>query len=63
MASRAIWDDEAYLHAILQLRDDWALGDKGEELTAPGERQRDDESAEDEHLRHQKEEDLKDEQE
>lgn len=48
----------AYLHAILELGHYRALRDEGEELAAPCEWQRDDESAEDEHLCHQEEEDL-----
>ena len=55
-------DEIPYLHAILELRHDRALGNKRKKLTAPGERQRDDESAENKHLRHQKEEDLNEEQ-
>jgi hypothetical protein len=51
-------EDERDLHAILQFGHDGALRDEGEELAAPGERQRDDEGKEDEHLRHQEEEDL-----
>lgn len=47
-----------YLHAILQFGNYRTLRDEGEELAAPCERQRDDESTEDEHLRHQQEEDL-----
>jgi hypothetical protein len=47
-----------YLHAILQLCYYRALRDEAEELAAPCKRQRDDQGAEDEHLRHQKEEDL-----
>ncbi|KAH8623467.1 BAP31 domain-containing protein [Alternaria alternata] len=35
-----------------------ALRDEGEELAAPCEGKRDDEGAEDEHLRHQEHEDL-----
>lgn len=47
-----------YLHAILQLCYDWALGDEGKELAAPGEREGNDEGHEDDHLGHQEEEDL-----
>ena len=53
---------QTYLHAILELGYYGALRDEREELAAPGERQRDDESTEDEHLRHQEEEDLGEEQ-
>ena len=51
-----------YLHAILELGDYRALRDEREELAAPCEWQWDDESTEDEHLRHQEEEDLEEEQ-
>lgn len=54
--------EPTYLHTILQFCNYRALRDEGEELTAPCERQRDDEGAEDEHFRHQEEEDLKEEQ-
>jgi len=49
-------EDESDLHAILQFRHDWTLRDEGEELTAPCEWQRNDESTEDDHLCHQEEE-------
>jgi hypothetical protein len=42
----------------LELRHDWALRDECEELAAPGERKGNDQGAEDEHLCHQKKEDL-----
>lgn len=47
-----------YLHAILELRDNRALGNESEQLAAPCEGQWDDQSEEDGHLRHQEEEDL-----
>lgn len=42
----------------MQLRDYRALRYESEELAAPCKRQRNDEGAEDEHLRHQEEKDL-----
>jgi hypothetical protein len=43
----AVRHEQTYLHAILEFGYYGALGDEREELAAPGERQRDDESTED----------------
>jgi hypothetical protein len=47
-----------YLQAILELCDNRAFRDEGEQLALNGERQRDDEGQENRHLKHQEEEDL-----
>ena len=48
----------AYLHAILQLCNYWALGYEGEDLSLHGEGHWDDEAHEDHHLDDEEEEDL-----
>lgn len=46
------------LQTVLQLCDQWALGHEGKELALDGERHWHDQAHEDDHLGHQKEEDL-----
>ena len=49
----------AYLQPILQLGNEGIVGDEGEEGALHGVGQRNDQQAEDRHLKHQESEDLK----